>query len=170
MEYNDASIAIQGRRMPSVLMDIDVLLFEHEGLRKHLKLVIKQITSGNVKAENIPSKAEEDNWRRSPGLIQVLTSLENSLKHHFVVEEGIMEMLLDHHIVRSVRQDHFRIAREYEQIKALLEKDDCYTLALENKKAFYGVEKFCNLVMEHLDKEDVVLNLLRSEMLIRARI
>ena len=61
--------------MPSILLYIDILLYEHDAIRVHLKLAIKQITSDQTEADDgIAGKESQAVSFTRPGLETVISA------------------------------------------------------------------------------------------------
>ena len=73
-------------------------------------------------------------------------------------------MLMEPHLNKIIQEEHQRISGERQKVRDLLA-----TMEAEHAEHRIDtvVEDFCNLLKGHLDKEDVVLHMLRIEIAMR---
>jgi hypothetical protein len=133
-------------------MDVDVLLYAHEAIRSHVRLIVRKLSEET--AEKIPGSL----W---PDLKAIINELDDGLIHHLAYEEEVLPGLIGGILMGFLISEHRKIATEIDEISLFVNLPDTPRNQLEDKALRKKISDFIDYLLEHCQIEDSILRLLR---------
>jgi hemerythrin len=149
--------------MPNKLMTVDGLLFAHDSLRFHVRLVMRQIADDKSEkkgdtAETVSTPFFEIS---QPDLKGVIVNLAEDVNRHLAFEESLLPGLIGEIMMEFIRNEHRKISHGIEEISSLFrDKDfpDTPAAYQEMQKMF---QDWVSFLLEHCETEDTILKLFK---------
>ena len=145
-------------------MTVDGLLYEHEAIRAHIRLVARLLWTEKTPGSN-PLDNESALSFNAAGadLKKVLGSLHEGLRRHLQFEEEVLPGLIGDLLMESILIEHRKISREISEINSLLYHTGARTSSAKENDLGKRINDFLGLLMDHCETEDALLKLLRRD-------
>ncbi len=143
-------------------MSVDVLLYAHEAIRSHIRLVAR-LTTRDQSKKKFSSEVETDSSfiTVKPSLKEILDNLNEDLGRHLSFEEEILPDLIGDLLMKAILFEHQKISRFIDEILSRFRGIDPQNSPGMDEGLSKRVDDFIQLLLEHFEIEDTILRLLR---------
>ena len=158
--------------MSDYLAEINNIIEEHQTIRGHVKLVGESIgdqealfSLQSTRPDWIPGRLEILSEKQNK-LVQTISSLSEGLKIHFAKEERFLPPVLGELIMRALILEHQEIMKAIKEVRTIatdtklegLSREDLMSQEAEIQQK---VGNLCNLIEEHANKEELMLEMVQ---------
>jgi hemerythrin len=158
--------------MSDYLAEINKIIEEHQAIRRHVKLVGESIgdqeallSLQSARPDWIPGRLEILSEKQNK-LTQTINFLSEGLKNHFAKEEMFLPPVLGEFLMRALILEHREIGKAIKEVRAMaantklegLSREDLMSREAEIQQK---VGNLCNLIEEHANKEELMLEMVQ---------
>jgi hypothetical protein len=134
--------------------EIKKLMDEHEGIREHMKFLVK--SRGNLMIQDIHLKERIRNY------CCILYDFRDAVRYHLELDEFILKSLSGNVSLKDLTEQHEEIRRVINDLIAFTESGVIDGLVQENVNQFNfkigtAVNKICSLIETHIAQENTIL-------------
>ncbi len=144
-------------------MSVDVLLYAHEAMRSHVRLVRRSTAGPDPRILDLWNSETKLSFNvAETSLKRALNGLDEDLRQHFLFEEEVLPGLIGELLMESIISEHQKISREMNSILSRLRPGRPRNSSPTGESLNKRINDFIDLLLEHWETEDAILKLLRK--------
>ncbi len=144
-------------------MSVDVLLYAHEAMRSHVRLVRRSTAGPDPRILDLWNSETKLSFNvAETSLKRALNGLDEDLRQHFLFEEEVLPALIGELLMESIISEHQKISREMNSILSRLRPGRPRNSSPTGESLNKRINDFIDLLLEHWETEDAILKLLRK--------
>ena len=147
--------------MPNKLLDVDDLLYAHDTIRSHVRLVMRLMADKSEKVDSPEAAAVISFEPARSDLEKIVCNLAEGLNRHLVFEEKVLPGLIGEILMEFILMEHRKISRGIDEITSLFRDTGFQNAPVWNQKCRKRVKDYMDFLLEHCETEDTILKLFR---------